>query len=332
MDVAIRQPAQPPALVTADDRTRELVAQWLLDQTSDNTREAYERDINTWLAYLATNGLDPLLATRAHAAAWARVMERTPARSGRPPAVATINRRLASVSSFYDYCVSVDEIEVNRIKAVKRHSIDKDFSPTFRPSADQALAIMRVARDDGPRSWALVTMLVFTGARVSEALGAEWDHLILDGEQRVLQVIRKGGTPDYLPLKPVELVGGAFDGYREQRARRAHVEPADLTGPIFLDRHARVLTRQAAANLVANIGRRAGCPRLSPHSLRHAFASLGKLAGASKDDLQKWMGHKDGRTTARYIARVQEYESHPGQKIADLLGITEDGQHDRPAA
>jgi site-specific recombinase XerD len=303
------------------DPTRRLVAGWLLAQLSDSTREAYQRDIEIWLAHLAAHDVHPLAAIRGHADAWARLMARTPGRGGKPPSPATINRRIASVSSFYDYCVSDDAIDVNRIRAVKRHRIDKDFSPTFRPTADQAQAIMRVAHDDGPRSTALVILLIFSGARVSEALGAEWEDISTDGEQPVLEVVRKGGTKAYLPFKPPELVGGALDAYREHRARRAHVEPHGITGPIFMDRNGRPLTRQAAANLIASIGRRAGCPRLSPHSLRHAFASLSKEAGASKDDIQKWMGHQDGRTTQRYLDRVRGYDSHPGQKIAALLGI-----------
>lgn len=327
MDIALYEPSTATVALPDTDRLRTLVAGWLLAQLSDNTREAYQRDIETWLAWLAEREVPPLAVVRGHADAWARTMERTPGRGGNPPSAATINRRLASVSSFYDYCVSEDAMEVNRVKAVKRHPIDKQFSPTFRPTAAQAGAIMQVARQDGPRSWALVTLMIFSGGRVSEVIGAQWEDLTLDGEQRVLKVVRKGGREAYLPLKPAGVVGGAVDAYRAHRALRSHVDPGDITGPIFLDRHYRPLTRQAAANLVASIGRRAGCPRLSPHSLRHAFASLGKEGGASKDDLQKWMGHQDGRTTENYLRRVREYDSHPGQKIADLLNLREDGDH-----
>lgn len=321
MDVELYEPRGSEVAHPVPDHVGALVAGWLLAQRSTETKDAYRRDINAWLTFLARLHEDPLQAVRKHADAWATWMAETPTSRGRPAAVATINRRLASVSSFYDYLVSVDEIEVNRVRAAKRHKIDKQFSPTFRPSEKQAKAIMRVARDDGARSWALVTVLVFSGARVSEVMNAEWDDLVWDGEVRVLEVVRKGGTPMYLPLRPVALVGGALDGYRAYRARLANVEPEAITGAVFLDRHGRAMTRQAAANIVSAIGSRAGCPRLTPHSLRHAFATLATLAGVKKDDLQKWMGHRSSETTERYINRVQEYESHPGQKIADLLGL-----------
>lgn len=308
--IALHAPARLPA--------HELVAAWLLGQTSDHTRDAYRRDVTAWLDWLAEHDVDPFAVRRAHADAWARQMENTPGPRGAAATAATVNRRLAAVSAFYTYLVHEEQLDVNRVAHTKRHKIDKGFSSTFRPSGDEAVAILTAARAHSPRALALVVLLVFSGARVSEALGADISDLGTSMGERMLVVTRKGGAQAELPLRPAALVGGAVDAYLATRADDAATAG---TGPIFLDRNGRALTRQAAANLIKEIGARAGCPLLTPHGLRHAFATLGYLAGATKDELQKWLGHADPGTTGRYIARAQEFASHPGDKIARLLGL-----------
>lgn len=304
----------------------DLVAAWLFSLKSDHTRDAYRRDIADWFTWLAQWGTHAMTAERGHADAWARWMENNPGPRGRPASKATVNRRLSSASAFYEYCVQERVIDYNPIKHVKRHKMNKRHSPTFRPSPEQLNAILDQARAGGARTWALVAMLVFSGARVSEVLGADIDDLTTDMSQRVLRVVRKGGIVEDLPLNPVEIVGAAVDTYLAQRAETVGVRPRDLSGPLFLDRGGKTLTRQAAANLVARMGARAACPDLTPHGLRHAFATIATLAGAKKDDLQVWLGHQSGETTDRYIGRVRQYDSHPGRLIAEFLGaLTTEG-------
>lgn len=311
----------PTELAIPTSPVRDLIAEWLMSKRSPHTIDAYRRDINGWIDWLTGLGVDPLEARLKHANAWARWLELTPGRSGRPASKQTINRRLAAVASFYDYLVRAELLDVNRVKLTTRHYVDKQHSPTFRPSAEETLRIFDEAQADGVRTWALTAMLTFSGARVSEVLGAQTHDFTTDMGERVFRVTRKGGAVDELPLNPPELVGGAVDAYLAQRASHARVRVVDLAGPVFLDRVGRPMTRQAAANIIATLGKRAGCPRLTPHSLRHTFATLGVLAGAKKDDLQVWMGHSDPKTTQRYIGRVKRYDTHPGRLIAEYLGV-----------
>lgn len=314
-----------PVLVDRSDAARRnvesLISAWLLSQRSAHTRDAYARDIAAWLAWLARWGAHPLDAERGHADAWARWMEKTPGPRGKPAAVTTVNRRLSAVSAFYAYCVEERVLDYNLVGHARRHKVNPKHSTTYRPSPEETVAIIAAARQDGARSWALVAMLIFSGARVSEVLGAGVADLDTDMGQRTFRVTRKGGAVEELPLVPVELVGGAIDAYLAQRADRAHVRVRDLTGPIFVDRSGQRLSRQAAAGEVKRLGTLVGCPRLTPHSLRHAFATIGTLAGVSKDHLQEWLGHQSGETTERYIARVRRYETHPGRLIAEYLGV-----------
>lgn len=316
------RPTAPALYEPGPNQVPQLIAGWLLAQRSPHTADAYRRDIAMWLAWLAQWETPPLEVRRSHADSWARWMENAPhGRNNKPASKATVNRRLACISSFYDYCVDEEVIDVNRVRRTKRHRVNKRHSTTFRPSPEETVRILAQARADGPRSHALVVLLTFSGARVSEVLGAQIEDFGTDMGERFMRVTRKGGEPDDLPLKPAELVGGAVDAYLAYRAELAGVRARDLTGPVFLDRGGRTLTRQAAANLVGRIGTAAGCPLLTPHSLRHAFATIGKMAGAEKDDLQEALGHASGTTTERYIGRLKRYDRHPGQLIADFLGV-----------
>jgi len=314
-----------PVLVDRTDRAREdvagLIAAWLLSVTSEHTVDAYRRDMASWLTWLARWQTHPLDAERGHADAWARWMEKTPGPRGKVASKATVNRRLAAVSSFYGYLVDEEILETNRVGHAKRHKMNKRQSATFRPSPDETVAILDAARADSARTWALVAMLVFSGARVSEVLNADVGDLSSDMGQRTFRAVRKGGVVEEMPLIPVELVGGALDGYLAERAQQAEVRVSDLVGPLFVDRTGSRLSRQAAAGEIKRIGIAVKCPRLTPHSLRHTFATMATLAGVPKDVLQEWMGHASGETTEGYIARVRRYESHPGRIIADFLGL-----------
>jgi integrase/recombinase XerD len=82
---------------------------------------------------------------------------------------------------------------LNPVATVTRPAIDADHSSTQGLTRDQAKALLAVARIDGPRSHALVALLVFTGVRVGEALGATTTNYGHDAGHRTLTIRRKGG-------------------------------------------------------------------------------------------------------------------------------------------
>lgn len=289
---------------------------WLLAQTSENTRDAYRRDIDAWFGWLTAHRVaNPFKVRRADVDLWARQMDHTRTGRGGPTAKATVNRRVASVSSWYGYCQAEDLTETNPAARVRRHHIDPLFSPTFRPSIDETNRILNTAADD-PRLNALVHVLLFAGARISEAVGADVADIGADGGYPVVWVTRKGGAKAALPLNPPAVVA-AINTWLQHR--RAGGDPAD-TGPLFVDIKGQRWSRTAARAAVAGLGASVGCPRLTPHSLRHAFATFADRAGVSRDDLQLWMGHALPATTALYVARSRRYETHPGHLIAQHLG------------
>jgi site-specific recombinase XerD len=91
----------------------DLISAWLMSYSSANTRTAYRSDLADWIRWCEEREIAPLSARRVHVDAWARILEQ----SYRPTTVA---RRLATLASFYAYCVSEHVIESSPLETVRR--------------------------------------------------------------------------------------------------------------------------------------------------------------------------------------------------------------------
>jgi integrase/recombinase XerD len=173
---------------------------------------------------------------------------------------------------------------------VRRPHVDDD-SATVGLDRDELGRLLAAAEADGPRSTALISLLVYNGLRISEALSRDVEHFTYQTGHRVLRLTRKGGKRSTEALAPVTV--HALESYLER-----------TTGPLFLGRDGTGrLTRSAAWRLIRRLARSAGIPaadQLSPHSLRHSFATGLLGAGVPLQDVQDAMGHADPRTTRAY--------------------------------
>jgi hypothetical protein len=123
-----------------------------------------------------------------------------------------------------------------------------------------------------PLEHALISLLALNGLRVSEATGADIEHLGLERGHRTLTITRKGGKVVTVPLAP--------------RTARA-IDPAVwewTDGPVFLAADGRRLDRHGAGRIVRKTARRAGIPKnVTPHTLRHAFITAAQVSGIASD-------------------------------------------------
>jgi integrase/recombinase XerD len=127
----------------------------------------------------------------------------------------------------------------------------------------------------------------------------------------VLRIIRKGGRASTEPLSPI--VSRALEDAIAGRT----------AGPIFLNRDGTArLSYSTSYALIRRLARKAGIAaagRLSPHSLRHSFATELLGAGVPLQDVQDAMGHADPRTTRRYDRSRHNLDRHPTYKMASQL-------------
>ncbi|MFF0155045.1 tyrosine-type recombinase/integrase [Micromonospora sp. NPDC005203] len=300
----LARPSAPPALPSGPVEVTEA---WLRNRRlSEHTRDAYRRDVTGWLTWCAGRDLDPLRATFLHVNDYARALESTlAAHSGRPLTPATVARRLSALSSWYDFLVKLGAVPANPVSGADRPRVDRDHSATLGLSPEEVDALLAAAdADTGPtalRNRAAIALLADLGLRVGELISLDLTDLGTERGHRSVRFVGKGGKQRRRALTPGS--GYAVDAYLAQRAAATGVPVPQLTGPLLVTASGARLDRHSVFRMVRRLARAAGIPawaKLSPHSLRHAFATTARSEGVPLEDVQDAMGHADPRTTRRY--------------------------------
>jgi integrase/recombinase XerD len=179
------------------------------------------------------------------------------------------------------------------------------------PGPDDPSADARLLRDR-----ALLEFLYATGARISEATGLDVDELHLDGDP-VVRLAGKGGKHRVVPVG--SYAARALQAYlvRARPALAAASRRVSVSPAVFLNARGGRLTRQGAWGVLHAAAGRAGLPDVSPHTLRHSFATHLLDGGADIRVVQELLGHASVATTQVYtlitVDRLREVyaSSHP---------------------
>lgn len=286
------------------DRVARLVAEWLTAVCrSDDTYRAYRGDLAAWLEWLDVLGVGLLDANRSHVDAWARVMERTPSpRTGRPLAKASRARRIATVASFYAYAHDVGAVERQPVTKRARPSVP-NVSTTTGLSRDEARRLLARLEVESPQDRAIIRVLLLEGLRVGELIGLHVGAMRPREGRFVLTVHGKGDKRRDVVMAPSAVT--AVEAWTEHRARVAGVPRVELDDewPMFINTAGGSLTQRSVYRIVQRIARAAGIPAhrdLSPHSMRHACATLMLDEGRPLHVVRDQLGHSKSETTERY--------------------------------
>jgi site-specific recombinase XerD len=166
------------------------------------------------------------------------------------------------------------------------------------------------------RNHAVVGLLADLGLRVGELVGLDITDLGYERGHRSVRFTGKGGKKRRRALTPASTA--AVETYLLHRAMAEGVAVDDLSGPLFVTATGARLDRHAVFRLVRRLAQRAGIPAwadLSPHSLRHAFATTARAEGVALEDVQDAMGHADPRTTRRYDRDRHNLDRDPSYSI-----------------
>ena len=285
----------------------QLTKAWLANRRlSEHTRAAYRRDVAGWLSWCAEHELEPLGASFLQVNAYARALE------GRGLAASTVARKLSGLSSWYDFLVKLRAVASNPVSGADRPYVNRDFSATIGLSPDEIDLMMEKvekAGEGGERDRAVITLLADLGLRVGEVVGLDLADLGWERGHRTVRFVGKGNKQRRRALTPS--ASAAIDDYLRVRGT------AD--GPLFVTSTGKRIDRHAVFRLVRRLASQAGLPeadRLSPHSLRHAFATTARAEGVPLEDVQDAMGHADPRTTRRYDRDRHNLDRDPAYTIA----------------
>ena len=276
---------------------------WLQDGLAQSSLASYRRDLVGWSAWLGKRDTPLLRAGRADVEGWLSDQFAAKAKA------TSVARRLSTLRRFYRMHLErggVAEDPTVRVRAPKRpRQLPKSLS---EKQIESLLAAPAIETSLGLRDRAMLETLYATGLRVSELTGLTLGQVGLDAG--VVRVIGKGNKERLVPLgdEAVEWIKRYLAKARPElagTAKRQHM---------FLTRRHEPLTRQAFWALIKRYAVRAGIAAnaLSPHVLRHAFATHLLNHGADLRVVQLLLGHADITTTTIYthVARERLKQLH----------------------
>lgn len=269
---------------------------------SPNTIEAYRGDLESFLQYLADAGVGPLVAGSQNIQGYIATM----ANAGQ--AATSRSRRLSAIKQYYRFLFAEGVIDADPTSGLqgpkKQRSLPKVLSIAevdrlLDASQKRCEGVEGRAMFRALRFHCLLEILYATGMRVSELVGLP--RTVLRGDRRVFSIKGKGGRERLVPLNAAARV--ALDRFLEVSGR------FDNSAWLFPSKSALGhMTRQRFAQDLKDVAADAGIggDRISPHVLRHAFASHLLDRGADLRTVQQLLGHADISTTEIYTHVLQE--------------------------
>ena len=288
---------------------------------STNTIAAYRRDLARYIAFLSARGITDLAeVTRDDVAEFAQSLGEAPD-GGVAMAPTSASRIVVSVRGWHRFAALEGWTPSDTSAAVRPRAIPKRL-PHPISTHDVELILANAAIGDGPaplRDRALLELLYGTGARISEATGLDVDDLVLEPGAESVLLRGKGRKERVVPLG--SYAAEALHAYlvrgRGALAASGGVNASKGTPAVFLNARGGRLSRQSSWAILHSAAERAGVPDVSPHTLRHSFATHLLNGGADVRVVQELLGHANVTTTQIYTAVTQDslrevYESaHP---------------------
>jgi integrase/recombinase XerD len=279
-----------------------------------NTLDAYGRDLGRYARYLHSHGVTD--ATQAEEAtvtgfvAFLAAREYAEGKRYRPSSVA---RALAAVRMFHLFLLREGDASGNPSEGVVRPKVPRTLPrPLSVDEVESILAAPGEADAPGLRDRAILETLYGAGLRISELVGLDVDEVDLD--EGSVRVMGKGSKERMVPLGRFAVA--ALESYLT-RARPVLAGPRSGAA-LFLNQRGGRLTRQGATRVLKTAASRAGVTkRVTPHTLRHSFATHLLEGGADVRVVQELLGHASLATTQIYTLvtgerlREEYFSAHP---------------------
>ena len=261
---------------------------------NERTRAAYGRAVGQFLAWCEARGLGLAAVSPLHVAAYIRT---------HPGSVPTVKQHLAAIRTLCDWLVVSQVLPANPAAAVRgpKHVVTKGSTPVLSPS--EARTLLDAIDTDtlaGLRDRALLSVMLYSFARVSAVLGMRRQDYFLQGSRGWLRLHEKGGKRHDVPAH--HRAAEALDAYLEaaglEDRRTALFQSLDRVGDRLTGRP---LTRRV---VLAMIKRRAAAAGLPPSTCCHTFRATGITAylsnGGTLEHAQQIAGHASPKTTKLY--------------------------------
>jgi integrase/recombinase XerD len=265
---------------------------------SDRTVSAYRRELEALMRHLASVSIEDPTAISTN-----ELRDYVFALSERGLKASSVRRALSALRSYFGFLIEEAALEVDPTERLDPPKAGRPLPDVL--STDEVLRMIEAPRLDSPFYWrdrAILEFLYATGVRVSELVELPLSRLYLD--EGICLVLGKGSKERLVP------VGSAARSATETYLRevRPRLDRGSSGGIVFLNRFGKPISRVAVWKIVKEVARAAGVTKnVSPHTLRHTFATHLLEGGADLVAVQELLGHVDISTTQIYTHLDREY-------------------------
>ena len=265
---------------------------------SANSIEAYSRDIEKLEQYAEPQGLKPdsvALSDLREFISWVNELGMLPSSQARV---------LSGVKSFYKYLLIEDVIKNDPAELLESPKKQRKLPVTLSyQDIEKLLAAIDLSKPEGPRNKAIIEVLYSCGLRVSELTELKLSNLYLEIE--FVKVLGKGSKERLIPIGSEAI--NALKIWIEQVRVHIPIKKGE-EDMVFLNRRGSSLTRVYIFMLIKQLAELAGIKKtISPHTLRHSFATHLVEGGADLRAVQEMLGHESITTTEIYTHLDREY-------------------------
>ena len=257
-------------------------------KTSDNTLSAYSRDLNSFITFLDTNSVSLNDVTDVHVSTYKDVL------IANGKSVATVSRSMSALRTFYKFLTVKGLIVVNPTSRVKNDKTEKKFFEVLtEDEIDNLLSLPDSSDFKGKRDKAMLEILYATGMKVSELMSLD----VSDVNLKMSFIHCKGNKDRVIMLYP-----GAVKILSDYMLKsRTYFVTDPLENALFVNTNGERMTRQGFWKLLKHYADLAGISKtITPHTLRHSFATHLLENGADINDIKNILGHSDISSTNVY--------------------------------
>ncbi len=258
---------------------------------SDNTIKSYEKDLEKLAKYyekkdllkLGVKDLEKYIYTLNELAA------------------SSVSRNISALRTFYNYFMKLDKISYNPCDSIKQPKLGTHL-PTFLTIEEiEKLLDIKIETPFDARNKAILEIMYATGLRISETITLEFKNIDLD--ECIVRVMGKGSKERIVPINDyaIDALNNYINNYRQLLVKNIE------TNYLFLNNHGKMLTRQGVFKMIKEECLKKGITKnISPHTLRHTFATHLLENGADLRVIQELLGHSDIQTTQIYTHITNE--------------------------
>lgn len=252
---------------------------------SDNTIKSYDNDLAKFIKYfekkdilkLGVKDIEKYINT---------LNELAPS---------SVSHNISTLRTFYNYYLKLDKISSNPCDSIKQPKLGRHLPVYLTIEETEKLLDIEINTPFDARNKAILELMYATGLRISEAITLEFKNI--DTEECIVRVIGKGSKERIVPINDyaINALNDYLKNYRPELVKN------NINNYIFLNNHGNLLTRQGVFKMIKMECLKKGITKnISPHTIRHTFATHLLENGADLRIIQELLGHSDISTTQIY--------------------------------